>query len=325
VLLILALTITYGFFKLNQNRESGRLRISVVQGNIPQSIKWQDYAKEQILEQYLSLSREVLSDNPELIIWPEAALPGVLDQDEHLKEKLEAFVGKCGVPLLAGAVYSDKGAYYNSAILISGNGEITNRYDKLHLVPFGEYIPIKTIFGFLETVVPIGDCVSGKEYTVFSLNREVAGSLSRTTEKQPQTDDRVDFSVLICFEDIFPQISRRFVKKGADFLVNITNDAWFGDTSSPYQHLQASVFRAVENRVYLVRAANTGISGFIAPHGKVYPLIDSNSGKQTFASGSQTRNIILAPKQDTFYTKLGDWFVLICLAFVTYGVIKNKK
>ena len=312
---ILFLSLGYGFHELYMTHDAGgrRLTVSVIQGNIPQSIKWLDYAKEQILERYLSLTSEALSDNPDLIIWPEAALPGVLNQDGHLKEKLKAFVGECGVPLLAGAVYSDKSAYYNSAILISGNGEIAKRYDKLHLVPFGEYVPVKKIFGFLETVVPIGDFVPGKEYTVFSLDA-----------KTGKTQDARRFSVLICFEDIFPQISRGFVKKGADFLVNITNDAWFGDTSSPYQHLQASVFRAVENGVYLVRAANTGISGFISPYGEVRTLVDKDTGRQTFISGYKIYDIALGRRQNTFYTEWGDWFVLVCLIIAIYGVIKVK-
>ena len=311
----LLLSLGYGFYKLHPAssiQHPASIKISVIQGNIPQSLKWLDYAKEQILERYLSLTSEALSDNPDVIIWPEAALPGVLNQDGRLKERLKAFVGEWGVPLLAGAVYSDKSANYNSAILISRNGEIAKRYDKLHLVPFGEYIPVKDIFGFLETVVPIGDFVSGKEYTVFSL------APGGTTQEARR------FSVLICFEDIFPQISRGFVKKGADFLVNITNDAWFGDTSSPYQHLQASVFRAVENGVYLVRAANTGISGFIGPYGEVRTLVGEDAGRQTFISGYKTYDIALGRRQNTFYTEWGDWFVLVCLIIAIYGAIKVK-
>ncbi|MFH1338295.1 MAG: apolipoprotein N-acyltransferase [Candidatus Omnitrophota bacterium] len=313
-LLLLFLCLGYGFYKLRTTHYEGsrRLRISIIQGNIPQSIKWQEYAKEEIFRRYLQLTREAVSDNPDLIIWPEAALPGIMGEDPRLRDDLGEFVYELKLPLLAGAVRAQENAYYNSALLISKHGEIIQRYDKLHLVPFGEYIPLKRIFSFLETVVPIGDFNPGKDYKVFTL-----------------TPDHyllpAKFSVLICFEDIFPQISRRFVKKGADFLVNITNDAWFGDTSSPYQHLQASVFRAVENGVYLVRAANTGVSGFITPRGKVYPLIDSKSGKQTFVSGYKARSVILAPNQSSFYTRLGDWFALICLAFAAYGAIKNKK
>ena len=321
-ILFLVVSLFYGYYRLYLSPFTFHLspiKISVIQGNIPQSIKWLDYAKEQIFERYLSLTSEALSDNPDVIIWPEAALPGVLNQDGHLKEKLKAFVGECGVPLLAGAVYSDKSAYYNSAILISGNGEIAKRYDKLHLVPFGEYVPVKDIFGFLETVVPIGDFVPGKEYTVFSLATRGATQDARRTAQ-----DARRFSVLICFEDIFPQISRGFVKKGADFLVNITNDAWFGDTSSPYQHLQASVFRAVENGVYLVRAANTGISGFISPYGEVRTLVDEDTGSQTFISGYKTYDIALSRRQNTFYTEWGDWFVLVCLIIAIYGALKVK-
>ncbi len=313
--LLLFLCLGHGFYKLH--RASGiehraPLKISVIQGNIPQIIKWKETARDKILKEYLRLSRIAADDNPDLIIWPESALPGILETEPYLKQKLKALVDSIRIPLLLGAVSLGGNNYYNSAILISKQGKFIQRYDKLHLVPFGEYIPLKGTFGFLETVVPIGDFIPGRKYTVFSLESESRGQ------------EAENFSVLICFEDIFPGISRQFVKKGADLLVNITNDAWFGDTSSPYQHLSASVLRAVENGVYLVRAANTGISGFITPQGQIEPLIDNDSGKQTFISGYKTKTIFLEFKQNSFYTRWGDWFIMACGIIVLYCVIRVK-
>jgi apolipoprotein N-acyltransferase len=323
-LVLLFLSLGYGFYKLYCkpkviNRKS--VRISVIQGNIPQAIKWEEAARGKIFEEYQRLSRLAAYDLPDLVIWPEAALPGILGQDEYVKKNLQEFVSNIRIPFLVGAVNLDSGNYYNSAMLISRQGEFIQRYDKLHLVPFGEYVPFRGIFGFLETVVPIGDFSAGEEYTVFNLNRVIPASMPQAGIRQAEG---ARFSVLICFEDIFPQISRQLVKKEADFLINITNDAWFGNTSSPYQHLSASVFRAVENGVYLVRAANTGISGFITPEGIIYPLTDKIAGKQTFISGYLTKEIFLSPKQYSFYTHWGDWFVLVCLILAIYGILKHN-
>jgi len=260
---------------------------------------------------------------PDLIIWPEAALPGILKKESELKKNINAFVQEVRIPFLIGAVSLEENHYYNSAILISKQGKFIQRYDKLHLVPFGEYIPIKRIFSFLETIVPIGDFIPGNEYTVFYLEPLASYPVIRLASLNQQTDKPTNrqrkFSVLICFEDIFPEISRQFIKRGADFLVNITNDAWFGNTSSPYQHLSASVFRAVENGVYLVRAANTGISGFITTYGEPYPLI--NAGRQTFITGYKTQDIFVKPRQGTLYTSWGDWFVVVCLIIAIWGIV----
>lgn len=314
-LLLLFLSLGYGFYKLRTTHDARRgrtLKISVIQPNIPQSIKWQESAKDEIWSQYLSLSRKALKDKPDLIIWPEAALPGTLQKDPYLKNNLKALVRDIRIPLLLGAVSLDGDNYYNRAILISKQGEFSQHYDKLRLVPFGEYIPLKRILPFLETIVPIGDFSAGKEYTVFAFNaKRIAQSAQR-------------FSVLICFEDIFPQLSRRFVKEGAEFLINITNDAWFGNTSSPYQHLSASVFRAVENGVYLVRAANTGISAFITPEGRVCSLADNAGERQTFISGYMTKGIFPILKQNSLYSQWGDWLILLCGMIVMCNFRKLK-
>jgi len=191
-------------------------------------------------------------------------------------------------------------------LLVSPEGELLDRYDKLHLVPFGEYIPLRKFFGFLETIVPIGDFSRGNGYTVFSM-------------------PPYKFSVLICFEDLFPGLSREFVKKGADFLINITNDAWFKKTSSPYQHLSASVFRAVENRVFLIRSANTGVSGFIAPTGKIISLVGDKSGNNIFVSGYKTQNIAVYKQGLSFYTRYGNIFIIICLLLALGRLITSKN
>ena len=180
--------------------------------------------------------------------------------------------------------------HYNSAYLVSPSGELTGKYDKTHLVPFGEYVPLSNLLFFIGSLGEgIGDFKSGNEIFNFSL---------------PQGK----FGVLICFEIIFPDLCRRFVKHGAGFLVTLTNDAWFGRTAAPYQHFAMATFRAVENRVFVARAANTGISGFINPKGKIL----KQGG--IFTEEAMTGVIRLSRKK-TFYTLYGDIFVWVCSAF----------
>ncbi len=318
-ILCVVLTLTYGFYKIYRKlnteqllpagRQGVPLKISVIQGNIPQELKWDTRAKEFIIGKYFDLTTESLRDKTDLLIWPEAALPVVLEQEPEYFERVKDFVKGIGKPLLLGAVTSREDAYYNSAILVSSKVELSRRYDKIHLVPFGEYIPLRKMFTFLESLVPIGDFVAGKEYSVFTLNAQVR------------------FSTLICFEDVFPELSRQFVRRGANLLVNITNDAWFKETSAPYQHLQSSVFRAVENRVPLVRSANTGVSAFIAPTGKVIAKV-ANAARDIFVDGYTTKEISIMDRKLSFYTRYGDVFILTCFIYLLlhFGVfvLKNR-
>ncbi len=314
VFLLLAAVLSYGYYKIYQLSTINyqlSTKVSVIQGNIPQELKWDPdpRAKYFIIDRYLSLSSRALKDRPDLIIWPEASLPVVAEEEPSFLEVIKDFAEERKVNLLLGAVTTKDNLYYNSAILVSKTGVLSQQYDKLHLVPFGEYIPLKDILPFLQAVVPIGEIVPGQEYTVFTLN----------AERRTQNAGR--FAVLICFEDLFPEISRRFVKDGARFLVNITNDAWYKETSAPYQHLQASVLRAVENRVYLARAANTGVSGFINPAGRIISLARDNSGRTIFIEGYKTQGLGLSGRKGlTFYSRYGDIFILLTVILAACGL-----
>jgi apolipoprotein N-acyltransferase len=314
--LVMLAVIAYGgyrLYKAGNPRSLAPLTVSVIQGNIPQELKWDVKSREEIVGQYLRLSAGAAALKPDLLIWPEAALPVVLEEEPLFFASVRDFVRASGVPLLLGAVTRRQQSYYNSAILVPAGSGTMIRYDKLHLVPFGEYIPLRRFLRFLETVVPIGDFTPGTAYTIFPL---------------PSSARNINpgFSVLICFEDTFPELARRFVNAGAGFLVNITNDAWFKDTPAPYQHLQASVFRAVENRVYVARAANTGVSGFIAPSGAILSLVRNSAGKCTYVEGSVSYTIDASRPPATAYTLVGDVFVGACfLFFVTHMAARFKK
>ncbi|MFQ5989110.1 MAG: apolipoprotein N-acyltransferase [Candidatus Methylomirabilales bacterium] len=265
------------------------IRVSVVQGNIEQGAKWDPEFQRRTIDIYQRLTREAGTE-AELIVWPETAVPFFLRQRGPLSQRVLDLATEIRSYLLVGSpdrTHSPAPALYNSAFLISPRAKIVQKYDKIHLVPFGEYVPLKSLLFFVEKMAAgIGDFRAGQNFTVF----EIPGGR---------------FGVLICFEAIFPNQVRQYVLAGANFLVNITNDAWFGDSAAPYQHLSMAALRAVENDVYLVRAANTGISALIAPTGRI--LEQSDLFVEAVLSGTLTSG-----SAGTFYTRYGDLFAWGC-------------
>jgi len=262
------------------------LRVSAVQGNIPQSVKWELMAKEKILEIYEKLTQLAALEQPDLIIWPEAAFPGYFNRDLQA-ERISRLAGELQTPLLLGGLeWESEKESYNSAYFLNKDGSSGQRYDKLRLVPFGEYIPLKAIFGWM---TPVADALGISDF-----NSGVAPVIFRwAREDWP-------FGVLICFEDIFSDLARSLVERDAKFLVVITNDAWFGKTSAPFQHLQASIFRAIENGVPVVRAANTGISAFVSHQGHVLATVKDGRGDETFVMGKKTLDLPLVTEGTLF-------------------------
>lgn len=307
--LIILCWLAYGAYRLHEPVvKRCALKVAVVQGNISQDIKWVTSFQDKIFKKYKLLTELVaLKDEPDLVVWPETSFPDYLVSNENDGPLKDMAMG-IKTPLLAGSIRLEKMRYYNSALLYSDVGKIRGVYDKIHLVPFGEYIPMRRLLPFVERILPIEDFTAGSRYEIFS----VAGSACRG----------IKFGVLICFEDIFGEMSRQFVRRGADFLVNMTNDAWFGDTASPYQHMQASVLRAVENRVYVLRAANTGVSCFIDDTGRVFNAVQDLSGKETFVTGCQSGFVFKSGRRSV-YTKTGDWFSILCIFYVA-GMILGR-
>lgn len=266
--------------------------IAVIQGNINQAVKWNPKFQEQTIDDYIKLSESVLSDDLDLIVWPETATPFYLLRDVEPSERVFKGILNTGKDFLIGSPsYVNRGNridYFNSAYLIQAEGSIAGKYDKVHLVPFGEYVPFKKWLPFIGKLVEqVGDFKPGKRGSTI-----------------PWRDLRIGMQ--ICYEIIFPNLSRRMVQNGADLLVNITNDAWFGRTGAPYQHFSMAAIRAVENRRTLVRAANTGISGFVDPTGRVpaaTPLFKAEALKQK----------VPVLKTETIYSRYGDFFAIICL------------
>lgn len=304
--IILAAVVLYGYFELNKDDIKTGLKLSVVQGNIEQIKKWNPAYKGYILDRYETLTKEAARDRSDLIIWPETAVPGYLDEEE-IDLWLKKIIKDGGIPLFLGAVTyasdEERDYFFNSAILFSLDGNIKKRYDKLHLVPFGEYVPFEKFFpqfrNFID--VEIGDFTPGDEFTLFDITSK---------DRKPYK-----YGALICFEDIFPAMVRKFVRDGADFLVNITNDAWFKESSEQLQHTQASVFRALENRISVLRAANTGFSCYINPRGIIEDSIRDVRTGSMYIPAYKTFDIKIS-KKNSFYTRYGDIFAYICILLV---------
>lgn len=321
-LVFLVVTYSYGYYRLKENIGGQPLKISVLQGNIPQENKWDSAYRDDILEKYKILTIEAGRKGPDLIVWPETSLPGLMDGEGNLYGYIKELAGAVEAPFIVGAVRQYGEKYYNSAYMISNTGEILAVYDKLHLVPFGEYIPFEKSIPWFRNMIDktIGDFDFGRETGLFSI-RSTRKIIS--DKEIVRSTNFLRFGVLICFEDIFPYLSRNLVKKGSDFLINITNDAWFGKTSAPLQHVQSSVFRAVENRVPLVRAANTGVSCFIDQKGRITSTLNEN-GQVIYVRGVLTDEIKHKDIR-TYYTQNGDVFAFMCFGIVLLGIVLDIK
>ncbi len=293
---------TYGegslLTSLSKRSQMPTLDIGIVQPNIDQAQKWDAAYRLDTMERYARLT-QLAAKGSDLILWPESATPFVFEQEPTYQSLVKNMVVQGKAPLVFGSPllqrHTDGRPYlFNSAYLLDASGNISGRYDKQHLVPFGEYIPLRTLLFFLDKlVVGIGDFESGNQPTLLSIQK--------SPDSQP-----VRFGVAICFEVVFPNLVRQLANAGANFLITLTNDSWFGDTVAPSQHFAMVVFRAVENRMAFARAANTGISGFIDPTGHIL------AASPIFTEQALTGRIPLT-SPSTFYTRFGDMFAWGCV------------
>lgn len=283
-------TLAYGIYRIHANdrltREQPHVPIAVIQGNIDQSHKWDPSFQMLTTAKYKNLSLAAAKKGADLIIWPETATPFYLFYENLLTEMVVNGIKQANAYFIIGSPAADiKGSeykYYNSAYLMSPEGKMIGKYDKVHLVPFGEYVPMQRWLPFIHKLVEqVGDFTAGAQGQTLDWNRHPIG-------------------MLICYEAIFSHLARSMVDNGAQLLVNITNDAWFGRTSAAYQHLSMAVFRCVETRRYMARAANTGISAFIDPSGRI--LGTTQLYEDDFLLGR-----VAFLDEQTFYSRWGDW------------------
>ncbi len=287
-------TLAFGLGRLAEPPSARTIPVAVVQPSIQQSLKWDPAYRAETVGIYTALTRRAAGENPSIVFWPETAAPIFLRRDPGLVVDLQVLSAEIKAPLLVGSLDGDRSGFYNSAFLLTGRGIIV-KYDKIHLVPFGEYVPLSRIIGFVRHWAEfISEFQAGEMPRVFS-------------ELDPP------FGVVICYEGVFPDLFRRFVAGGAEYMVNITNDAWFGTTSGPWQHLGVLPFRAVENRVAIARAANTGVSTMVEPSGRIGPAL-----------GLMQRGVLSLTlplrSRTTLYTRFGDLFAYTCMAVSALGL-----
>jgi apolipoprotein N-acyltransferase len=298
ITIIILVASVWGYWQITRPIKGPDLKVGIVQGNIPQDVKINYDFAAAVNEKHVSMTRSLArAARPDIIFWSEASTLFPLQQGGDWTTQITDVAKQEQIPLFIGSDAYIEDRVYNSAFLIDTNGTIVPlRYSKMYLVPFGEYVPFQKLLFFAGKVVPeISDFTAGEKHTLFPLNGR-------------------KFGVNICFEVVFPQLSRTFVRNGATLLTTITNDAWFGKSCAPYQHFAMAAMRAIENRRYLVRAANTGISGIVDPYGRVLQKTD------IFIPAALTGHVKWIDEQ-TIYAHLGDIVVYLSLVVGVVFVI----
>lgn len=301
-LLVVGAVLLYGFLALKEQENTcpdgkDEIQVALIQANIPSKFRWKSIYYGKNLATYLRMTRSPAVKGADLVVWPENAINFHPDREPLLFQILKKSIGDPPITLLTGAPYMDKvpgenrSTNYNAAFLITPEG-IQKKYEKIHLMPVSERKP-----AWLRSVLKS----PGESPSVFSAGEEATVFPFENTR----------FSSPICFEMVYPELIRRFIRNGAEFLVNISNDSWFGPTAGPFQHLVFSTLRAVENRRWVLRAANTGISAIVAPTGRI--VYQAPLHEKEIKVGR-----ICPQTRLSLYTRYGDVFAYVC-AFVTLG------
>jgi apolipoprotein N-acyltransferase len=303
----------FGSVRLDQLarvKHDGSIKFAMVQGDIPQSVKWDPNFLETSFNVYVTQTEAAARLGADVAVWPEAAAafffqpedryPAAFASDAGYRARLLQLAANTGMPILFGApalgVEYGRVGFYNRAYLVSGEGQVLDWYDKIQLVPFGEYVPLRSLLGGIvnRIVTGFGDMFPGQRQTLFDLKGAKLG-------------------VLICYESIFPALSREEARLGANILVNITNDAWYGRSSAPYQLLAMAAMRSVETKLPMVRVANTGISAIIEPTGQI------TARTPLFKRGTEIERVGWRPER-TIYAEVGDVFAESCFALALIGL-----
>lgn len=277
------------------------LYVAAVQGNIPQNQKWDRAFEEEIMNIYASHSRRALTLHPDLIVWPESAVPRPLLQDQATFDRVQQLAQQGETDFLIGSLDYEENPRrdYNAAILLTEHATKSQVYAKVHLLPFGEYIPCRKSFPLFAWVT--GDRILGD----FD-----AGPGPRLLELSIKP---VKVAPLLCFEDTLGNLVRGFADLGAQVMINLTNDGWFGYTAASRQHLVNALFRCVETKLPMLRVANTGVTCVIDRYGRVLQTLQEPDGNTFFEGVLFTQLAVPQEPKKTFYTRHGDWFSFLCL------------
>jgi apolipoprotein N-acyltransferase len=284
----------WGALRLSLNdlvREGTPLDVGIVQGNVPQDEKWDVARASSVFEHHVQLTREAAERGARFIVWPESSTPFMLEEDPYGREVVRGLAVQTSSYLLIGSDQIERSQpprYYNAAFLVGPDGRTLATYRKIHLVPFGEYVPLKQVFFFAAPLVEaVSDFSPGDKAVLLPLGGHPV-------------------STAICFEVVYPELVRRFVTAGSQLLTTITNDAWFSRSSAAYQHFDQAAVRSIEEGRYLVRSANTGISGIVDPYGRVL------AQSRLFESAVLTGQVRMLTGL-TLYARIGDLVAYVAL------------
>ena len=318
--LVVAILFDFGFRQMARESAPDRtLKVALIQPSIPQSLIWDSSRDMDRFHDLIRLSEQALTNRTDLLVWPEAAVPSFARWNTNvysaitnlvLQHRVWLILGSDDVARLPPPAPPDEFEYYNASFLVSPDGEFVSRYRKRDLVVFGEYIPLVRWLPFIKWFTPIeGGFTPGERPVPFVLTKPV-----------------VKASPLICFEDTFPGTAREAADDDTDFLVNLTNNGWFGDSAAQWQHAASAVFRAVENRLPLVRCSNNGLTGWVDAHGRLRDVFRDDHGT-IYGPGFLTAQIpLLNPGQHrvpTFYHQHGDWFGWACVGITGITLISR--
>ncbi|MGB2769718.1 MAG: apolipoprotein N-acyltransferase [Candidatus Zixiibacteriota bacterium] len=297
--ILMILPYIYGSWVMSEDVEGEEIKIAMLQGNMEPEIKWNQDLLDYNVRTYIDMSREAAKETVDFIIWPETAAPCYLAAESLYFALVQETCDELNVPLLVGTndyQVNPQGKlnYFNSAFLFTPHGGYPKVYNKINLVPFSEKLPYDEVLGISDRIqFGQSDFCNGEDMTIFEI---------------PQGR----FATIICFESVYPGLVRDFVNRGTEFLVNITNDGWFGKTHGPFQHAQIAVFRAIENRIAIARCANTGVSMFIDPYGRVKQATKIWVRETVIGKIPLKREGNVSWSGRTFYARYGDWFAILC-------------
>ncbi len=291
--LLVAIVAIWGAARVDGGRlmkQGESIKVALIQGNIAQEQKWDSSRAEGILNRYLSMTQAAASHGARLVLWPESATPFLFEYEMVGQSRITSLVKATGITLLLGSDQFEPGTrprYYNAAFMLRPDGTTAAVYRKIHLVPFGEFIPLKRLLFFVAPLVEgSSDFSPGTDVTLLPVGQH-------------------RMSTAICYEVVYPPLAGEAARKGSQLLSTITNDAWYGSSSAPFQHFTQAAMRAVEQGRFLIRSANTGISGIIDPYGRV--VVQSTLFVQTTIEGEARFLDGL-----TFYGRTGDVFAYAC-------------
>jgi apolipoprotein N-acyltransferase len=284
-------------------RSGAPIRVGLIQANIAQEDKWKAGEARRIFTTYIAMTRDAVKRGAQYVIWPESATPFMFENDPAGQEALRALAREVRVPILFGSdqeVAGPEPTLYNAAFLVAPDGSTAAVYRKIHLVPWGEFIPMKRLLFFVSPLVDsFTDFSPGTEMVMLPVGSHLA-------------------STAICYEVVYPSLIRQAVQAGSELLTTITNDAWYGRSSAPYQHFALASMRAIEQGRYLARAANTGISGVVDPYGRI---VRQSSIFEQDALVEQVRFLNVR----TIYSRIGDAIAYVAIAIVALGLVVLRR